>query len=727
MLPIVLRVALPLPRPGLFDYLPRSVADLQAPIGVRVAAPFGTRRLVGVVADVGPAESDPSRLRSISERLDQTPLLDGELWNSLLRAARYYRTPLGELLATALPVALRAGQPLPFTRAVVWQLTEAGVEQRSRLRAGGRPRQLADLLADGARGESALHDLVPGWRAAARDLRARGLLEWVTDSATRPATPTAGPELHVEQQTAVAAILSALGTFRPLLLEGVTGSGKTEVYLSAIAECLRRGRQALLLVPEIGLTPQMLRRFRERLGVDVHSLHSGLGDAERARVWTAMWRGEARVLVGTRSAIFSPLPEAGLIVVDEEHDASYKQQDGVRYSARDLALLRGQALGVPVLLGSATPSLESLAAAQSGRYGHLRLTRRAGGAAPPAVRVIDLRRQVLHAGLSAELLAALGECLGRGEQALIFRNRRGYAPVLLCHDCGWSAPCRQCDAPMTVHARGRRLICHHCGAQADAPGACPDCSSLALQPQGVGTERLEDALSAAFPAVPCLRVDRETTRHRDALERLLARLGDGPGILVGTQMLAKGHDLPGLSLVGVVGVDEGLHSADFRAAERLAQLLVQVSGRAGRASRPGTVVLQTHHPQHPLLLTLIGGGYPAFAAVELAERAAAGFPPYAHLALLRAEAENEPPLERFLHAARGLALACPGSAAVRISGPLPAPMLRRAGRMRWQLLLSAARRPELHALLAAWSPQLYTMKEARAVRWSLDVDPLDLY
>ncbi len=728
MLPIVLRVALPLPRPGLFDYLPLAPSDLIDAIGVRVRVPFGSRQLVGVVAEIGDAESDPARLRPIIQRIDAAALLDGEWLASIRRAARYYHVPLGELLATALPASLRSGDPLPESRRDIWQLTEAGRTAHGHLRAGGKPRQLSDHLIDGPLHAAVLTDRMHDWRAAARNLLARGLLENVAEapSATSQQAAT-GPVLHADQQVAAQAVIDALGRFQPLLLEGVTGSGKTEVYLAAIRECLARGRQALVLVPEIGLTPQMLRRFRQRLGIDVHSLHSGLADGERARVWAAMWRGEGQVLIGTRSAVFSPLPRAGLIVVDEEHDASYKQQDGVRYNARDLALLRGQALAVPVLLGSATPALESLAAARAGRYQHLRLTMRAGGAVAPTVQVIDVRRQTLQSGLSSEMLAAIDDCLRRGEQALIFRNRRGYAPVLLCHDCGWSAQCTHCDAPMTVHARGQRLVCHHCGGKQRAPDACPECGSLALQPQGVGTERLEDALNAAFPNVPCIRVDRETTRRRDALDGLLDQLGDAAGILVGTQMLAKGHDLPGLTLVGVVGVDEGLHSADFRAGERLAQLLVQVSGRAGRASRAGTVVLQTHHPQHPLLLTLIGGGYPAFAAVELGEREAAGFPPYAHFALLRAEATDEAPVKEFLAAARAGAEAKAGSIGVSLNGPLPAPMLRRAGRVRWQLLLSAPRRPLLHALLSEWVPLLYALKAARKVRWSLDVDPLDLY
>ncbi len=397
------------------------------------------------------------------------------------------------------------------------------------------------------------------------------------------------------------AVLATRGGFTPVLLDGVTGSGKTEVYLHAIADCLARGRQALVLVPEIGLTPQTLKRFRERLGVPVHALHSGLSDGERARTWAACARGEARVVVGTRSAVFLPLPQAGLIVIDEEHDGSFKQLDGIRYHARDFALVRAKALAVPIVLGSATPSLESLRNAQAGRYAHLRLRTRAGAAQPPRVRVTDVRKRPLEAGMSPELFDAIAATLRSGGQALVFKNRRGYAPVLLCHDCGWSAQCQRCSTPlnstpMTVHGGGRRLQCHHCGARRPAPDACPDCGGLALQSQGAGTERIEEALAKRFPDVPVLRIDRGTTQRRDALEQLLHTFGSAPGILVGTQMLAKGHDLPNLALVAVVGVDEGLFSADFRAPERLAQLLIQVAGRAGRATRPGEVLLQTHHP-----------------------------------------------------------------------------------------------------------------------------------
>ena len=736
--PSVLQVALPVPLPRLFDYAaPAGAAVGPDDVGRRVRVPFGPRELVGVVAGIGTPEDPALTLREALTWLDEAPLLHGELAASLRWLARYTHAPLGEVLATALPAALRRGEALPDTHAWAWRLTEAGRTTLPGLKAGGRPQRLAALLASTPRDESALDLVMDGWRTAARTLTGRGLAERFAIPASQLApTPQPGPALHDEQQQAVDAVAACTG-FAALLLDGVTGSGKTEVYLQAIADCLARGRQALVLVPEIGLTPQTLARFRTRLGVPVHALHSGLGDGERARVWAAAARGEARVVVGTRSAVFVPLPDAGLIVVDEEHDGSYKQQDGIRYHARDFALVRAKALDVPVLLGSATPSLESLQNAVSGRYAHLRLTHRAGAAKPPAVRVLDVRKRPLEAGLSPEMFAAMSAALAAGGQVLVFKNRRGYAPVLLCHDCGWSAHCPRCSTPdrphpMTVHAGGRRLQCHHCGHRASAPPACPDCASLGLQPQGVGTERIEELLAARFTDVPVLRIDRGSTRRRDALESLLGELGNRSGILIGTQMLAKGHDLPNLTLVCVVGIDEGLFSADFRAGEKLAQLLIQVAGRAGRADKPGTVLLQTHHPEHPLLLTLINGGYHAFAADELAQREAAGFPPFAPLALLRAESQQAQPPMAFLQAARRVLAPHAGRDAagmptLLLDGPVVAPMPRRAGVYRAQLLIACDQRPRLHAVLDAALPLIHALPEARRVRWSLDVDPVDLY
>ncbi len=744
---VVLQVALPVPLPRWFDYrAPPGLNAGAADIGRRVRVPFGTRELVGVVVGAGSGE-DGVALKQALAFVDDERLFHGELHESLRWLARYTHAPSGEVFATALPAALRRGEPLPDTHAWAWRLTEAGQTARAGLRAG-KPRRLADVLHDSPRDEDALDLAIAGWRASARTLAQRGLVERIAIPASQLAPrPQAGPVPNDEQRIAIDALASQSG-FVATLLDGVTGSGKTEVYLQAIAACLARGEQALVLVPEIGLTPQTLARFRARLGVPVHALHSGLTDGERARVWTAAWRGEARVIVGTRSAVFTPLPDAGLIVIDEEHDASYKQQDGIRYHARDFALVRGKALGIPVVLGSATPSLESLHNARAGRYAHLRLTQRAGDALPPSVRVLDVRKRPLQAGLSEELLAAMRAALAAGGQVLVFKNRRGYAPVLLCHDCGWSAQCKRCgtpsnSAPMTVHGGGRRLLCHHCGARQTPPLACPDCASLALQPQGAGTERIEELLAEQFADVPVIRIDRGSTRRKDALEKHFDTLGAQPGILVGTQMLAKGHDLPNLTLVAVVGIDEGLFSSDFRAGEKLAQLLIQVAGRAGRAEKPGAVWLQTHHPGHPLLETLIHGGYHAFADAELAQREAAGFPPFGHMALLRAEARHAELPMAFLHAARRVfhdlsplpaiaprepVTSSPAAGTqLELNGPVPAPMPRRAGMYRAQLILSSPNRRELHTALDAALTHIYQLPEARKVRWSLDVDPMDLY
>ena len=722
----VLRIVLPVPLPRAFDYLPPpGHAASAADIGKRVRVPFGNRELVGVVASTEPPTDDLPELRGALAVLDDAPLVQGELLESLQWLARYTHAPLGEVFATALPAALRQGEPLPDTHAWQWRLTDAGLSQRDRLRSGSRPRRLAELLAAAPLDEDVLDLHLEEGRATARALAKRGLAERVAVPATTPVpVPRAGPRLNAQQREAADAIVASQG-FAALLLDGVTGSGKTEVYLQAIADCLARGRQALVLVPEIGLTPQTLSRFRDRLGVPVHALHSGLNDGERARTWAACLRGEARVVVGTRSAVFTPLPEAGLIVVDEEHDGSYKQQDGIRYHARDFALVRGKALDVPVVLGSATPSLETLHNARSGRYAHLRLSQRAGEAQPPSVRVLDMRKRPQQAGLLADTLQALRQAVDAGGQALVFKNRRGYAPVLLCHDCGWSAHCKRCDASMTVHAGGKRLQCHHCGARQQSPPACPDCGGLALQPQGIGTERLEELLVETFQDVPVLRVDRSTTQKRDGLAQQLAKLGEAPGILVGTQILAKGHDLPHLTRVAVVGVDEGLFSTDFRATEKLAQQLIQVAGRAGRAGKRGDVWLQTHHPDHPLLDTLINGGYHAFADAELEQRRMAGFPPFAHLALLRAEAQHVDAAHQFLQAAKQALRA--HDATLELHGPLPAPMPRRAGLHRVQLLVSSPERRTLHRALDLALPQIYALPEARRTRWSLDVDPVDLY
>jgi primosomal protein N' (replication factor Y) len=724
-MPAVLRVALPVPLPRLFDYLPPATG--RAAPGSRVLVPFGRGRAVGVVVDApGDSAVAPARLKRALRVLDDAPLLDAELMATLAWAADYWLGAPGEAYANALPLALREPRPLPDTRGEAWALTVAG---RSALDAGSRrggSRALLQALAAGPLDATALAAALPDWRAAARRLDAAGLVERTTLAAAPTAIVADAPLPSAEQQAAIAAVADASGRFQPFLLDGVTGSGKTEVYLALIARALAQGKQSLLLVPEIGLAPQTVRRLRERLGVPVEVLHSNLAEGERARAWLRARSGEAKVILGTRSAVFTPLPQAGLVIVDEEHDGAYKQQEGFRYHARDLAVVRARALGVPVLLGSGTPSLESLANVEAGRYRALHLRARPGAARPPQVQIVDMRAQRLEHGLSPALLAAVADTVARGEQALVFKNRRGYAPVLLCHACGWHADCPRCEHPLTLHAGRRTLLCHHCDYRSAVPAACPACGAAELKPQGQGTERLEEALAARFPDVPVLRIDRETTRRRDSFKQLLDGLRDAaqPAILVGTQMLAKGHDLPRLTLVAIVGVDEGLLSVDFRAGERLAQTVVQVAGRAGRAARPGQVLLQTHHPEHPLLRQLLAEGYAAAAQTLLAERRLAGLPPFGHQILLRAEAHQRAAVDAFLAAAVD---ALPAGHGLQLAGPMPAPMPLRAGRQRGQLLLEAPRRGELHRIARPWSLQLAELPAARKVRWSLDVDPVDLY
>jgi primosomal protein N' (replication factor Y) len=722
-MPDVLRVAVPAPLPELFDYLPPAGHPVAAiAVGARLRVPFGARELIGVVVEHGVATAT-ARLRSAHALFDAAPVFPDSLWRSLLWAARYYAYPLGEALASALPAPVRDRSEAAAThRDLVLRLRPNDGQRRS-LRAGSAPAALYDALREGPRPWSALRAQLPQATTAKRRLQQLGLIDTLSlDDAPRAVTTTA-PPLNPGQHAAVTQIVATLGGFAATLLEGITGSGKTEVYLAAIEQTLARGEQALVLVPEIGLTPQTLARFRERLNAPVLTWHSGLADGARARAFERARGPEPIVVLGTRSAVFAPLPKLGLIVIDEEHDASFKQHEGFRYHARDVALVRAKHGDVPVVLGSATPALESLANGERGRYRHLRLDARAGSARPPSVEVVDVRRERLHDGLGARALAAIGHVLARGEQALVFRNRRGFAPVLHCIDCGWHGDCERCDRPYTMHRGRARLVCHHCHRERPVPKQCPACGGDSLTPVGVGTERLEASLSQRFPDVPVLRIDRDVARSADQFERTLARAHEGGScILVGTQMLAKGHDLHGVTLAVIADADGGLYSADPRAGERLAQLIVQVAGRAGRGARRGHVLIQTHHPEHALFRTLLDGGYPAFAREELRLREALQFPPFASQALLRAEARERARIEQFLHdAAATLA-----HAGVNVAGPLPAPHARRAGYERAQLLLEARQRGDLHAALDTLLPALYRHPLARKLRWSIDVDPVAL-
>lgn len=734
----ILHVALPSPLRRTFDYrLP--VGWSVPPDGARVRVPFAGRELIGLVTGVSDTSTVAGeRLKSVLAVLDERPVLPPALWRLAMWAAAYYQHPLGDALTQMLPVLLRQGEAITAVPPPVWRLTALGhalapdaLRRAARQLAAWTQLQAhpdglveASLKALGVTREGllalrdkGLAETVAGARHAACDA---GLPAWPQPLLAEPPLT-----LNPEQAAALSALTASPEGFQPWLLQGITGSGKTEVYLQAMAAVLAAGRQVLMLVPEIGLTPQTVMRLRARFRCPVVMLHSGLTDNERLHAWRDAAEGRAGIVIGTRSAVFTPLARPGLIVIDEEHDLSFKQQEGFRYHARDVALRRAQLEALPIILGTATPALESLANVAAGRYRRLALTRRAGDALPPQVRRLDLRAQTLRDGLCDAARQAIAETLARGEQVLVFLNRRGYAPVLLCHACGWQAGCARCDARPTLHRDPPRLHCHHCGGEQPPPRQCPDCGSSDLRPVGVGTERLEDALAAAHPGVPVHRIDRDSTRRKGAMQAVMQEImRGGPALLVGTQMLAKGHHFPGVTLVVIPDCDGALFSADFRGPERLAQLLVQVSGRAGRGSKAGVVLLQTHQPEHPLLETLLSEGYLAAARMLLRERELLGLPPHGHLALLRAEAPQSGPVMALLQQVAMTVLQ--GDFGVQAWGPVPAPLARKAGLSRAQLLLKSDDRRRLQALMATLVPWIEALPEARQVRWSLDVDPQEL-
>lgn len=729
---LIAQVALQVPLARTFDYL--IPEGIQVTAGCRVQVAFGKQRqAMGIVMAIKEhSELAVENLKPISLALDNTPLFPMPLWRVLLWAADYYHYPIGEVLFHALPILLRQGKPAHHAPLWYWFATDQGkaIDLNSLKRAPKQQQALAALRQGNI------------WRhqnhleineTALQALKAKGLCE--LHSATpdcedwRKNYAVTGErlKLNTEQATAVGAIHSDAGHFSCWLLAGITGSGKTEVYLSVLENVLAQGKQALVLVPEIGLTPQTIARFRERFNAPVEVLHSGLNDSERLNVWLKARNGEAAIVIGTRSALFTPFNRLGVIVIDEEHDASYKQQDGWRYHARDLAIYRAYTEDIPIILGSATPALETLHNVQRGKYRQLRLTRRAGNATPATQQVIDLKGQTLASGLSPALIKSIGKHLAANNQVILFLNRRGYAPALLCHDCGWIAECTRCDSYYTLHQGQRMLRCHHCDSQRAIPSQCPQCGSTHLLPVGMGTEQLEHSLQPLFPDIPISRIDRDTTSRKGALEQQLAEVHQGGArILIGTQMLAKGHHFPDVTLVALLDVDGALFSGDFRAAERFAQLYVQVSGRAGRAGKQGEVLLQTHHPEHPLLQTLLTKGYDAFASETLKERETVFLPPFTSHVMFRAEDQNNRQAALFLQQLRNLLEASPlHDDQLWIMGPVPALQAKRGGRFRWQLLLQHPSRARLQKLISHTLVLINTLPEARKVKWMLDVDPIE--
>ena len=726
----IVRVALAVPLPRFFDYL--YAPDLTPIVGGRVLVPFGSQKRVGIVVDL-PASSDVAKekLKPIIDVLDTESLFNSTTWDWLAWSANYYRAALGDVLFQALPVKLRNGESAVKNDRTFWRITELGKQalESGELKRAKKQIEALNLLLtqDLEKGNNEISSAI--WSA----LKGKDYVEEIivpTEQKSWQQTLGNNPlvnldnrlTLNKQQALAFSQLIFQEG-FNVWLLEGVTGSGKTEIYLQYIEEVLKKGKQVLVLVPEIGLTPQTVRRFQARFNVEIDVLHSNLNDTQRLNVWERARTGQSAIVIGTRSALFTQFSDLGLIILDEEHDGSFKQQDGWRYHARDLGIVLAQKLNIPILLGSATPSLESVNNVQNGKYHHLVLSKRAGNATALRQFVIDLKHQRIQNGLSEPLLKRMQEHLEKGNQVLLFLNRRGFAPVLLCHECGWIDECHHCEKPYTYHQYQRVLRCHHCGAQKTVPMQCGHCGSTHLVTTGLGTEQLEETLKARFPQYNIARIDRDSTARKGKLEGYLEDIQQGKSqILIGTQMLAKGHHFPNVTLVALVNVDNALFSLDFRAEERLAQLYVQVAGRSGRAEKQGEVVLQTHYPDHPLLTTLLEKGYQAFAEETLKLRHNMGLPPFSFQALFKAQCRHSEEAENALSQLASFFYE-QKIEGLQVLGPIPAPFSKKAGQYRWQLLLQHASRKQLQAALSRYSPELIKSSQVRLI---LDVDPLDL-
>ncbi|AEJ01932.1 primosomal protein N' [Nitrosomonas sp. Is79A3] len=725
----IIRVALNVPVDTLFDY--QSDEATQHDIGLRACVPFGKKQVTGVIIAVNSETQVPAeKLKSahcIFREIEPLPAASLDLFHF---CSQYYHHPLGMVVMNGLPVKLRGNKPVKLKESsndLQYSLTKAG-KQIDLSSIPARQRIARRLLTE-------FHHATTLTSHQAKQISPRAvklLQEWVQQKwvSAIPFPPSAVkkaaaiPTLTAEQEIAVNTITTDIQQFNTWLLHGVTGSGKTEVYLRIIEHILAHGKQVLILIPEISLTPQLEAVFRARFpATHLVSLHSGLNDTERLTGWLQAQRGEAKVILGTRLAVFTPLPDLGLVIVDEEQDSSFKQQDGLRYSARDLAIFRARENDIPVVLGSATPSLESYYNALNGRYRSVRLQSRAiKNAALPLIQCIDTRTNKTQEGLSEPLIKALDKCLAEKHQSLVFINRRGYAPVLLCKACAWTALCQRCSSRLVVHLRDKKLCCHHCGHRENFPRACPHCGNQDIAPFGQGTQRVEETLTAHFPAARILRIDRDSIRRKNAWQNILQAIhAQEVDILIGTQLLAKGHDFPNLSLVGILNADTSLYSTDFRASERLFAQLMQVAGRAGRANVAGHVLIQTEFPDHPLYHALQKHDYDALAQTLLAERKIAGFPPYVYQALLRAEAHNIAIVLDFLTQAANLAKP-PRS--VELFDPVPAQMLRLKGLERAHLLIQSSSRRQLQAFMTEWYAQINKLP-AHKVRWVLDIDPLE--
>jgi len=729
----IIRVALPVPVFSLFDY--QVIDDCSINPGMRLEVPFRKGNKIGVLVEItNESTLAVEKLKPIVRLIDDQPLLSATDMALLQWVSRYYHHPLGMVVSSAFPAGLRQGKAAVLPTKKYYALTESGKQANStELNRAPRQQSLLEMFQQQATAlsETELSLWHSQWRTTIKALIQRQWLEMTTllteASLTKTYCKPVGLFCNSDQQAAITAVSGQLGKFGVFLLDGVTGSGKTEVYMQLIAEVLTQGLQVLVLVPEITLTPQLADRFRQRFTIPIALSHSRLTDNQRQIAWLQVQQGESAILLGTRSALFTPFKKLGLIILDEEHDASFKQQEGFRFSARDVAVMRGKLLDIPVLLGSATPSMESLYNVMQKRYQRLALPNRAGSAIPPVLQLLDIRNKRVTEGLSEVLLTEIKTTLAKNEQVLLFLNRRGFAPTLICHSCGWVARCQRCDANLVMHRRDQRLRCHHCASEQVLPRQCPACKTGELTALGLGTERIEQVLNGHFPDKTVIRLDRDSTQLKGSLEEYLEQIHAGHAdIILGTQMLAKGHHFANVTLVAIVDVDSGLFSIDFHATEKLAQLVVQVSGRAGRADKPGKVIMQTRRPEHPLLLALINSGYHSFAQTVLAERQNAGLPPYSYQVLVRAQGAFEDAPINFLNRVKAL-LQKQVQNKVEVLGPVAAPMAKRAGLYRYQLLMQSNNRQALHCVLDELVPEMEKLKTKQNLRWSLDVDPVDLY
>ena len=729
----ILRVAIATPLRRLFDYLPASSDNVEnLKPGMRVSISFGRRKdMVGIIVDIADHSDFPkSKLKKINHVIDKEPIIKTRHLNFLIWASNYYHYSVGEVIFNSLPTWLRKNNRVETFYETVWSLTEKGIGTNvNEIKKSVNQAHILHYLQETkhALTESEIDNIYPRAKRSLLALEKKELVrKEFTEQKDKETVINKSPfNINKAQKSAVKTILDSKDTASIFLLDGLTGSGKTEVYMTIMESVIKENKQCLVLLPEIGLTPQQIQRFKDRFEANIAIQHSGLSETERMQYWQDAKTGKAKIILGTRSAVWTPLANPGLYIIDEEHDLSYKQQDTFRYSARDMLIIRASRDKVPGVLGSATPSLETLHNAKKERYTHLILPSRAGSAKPPKHRILDIRGKKMHGPLSQLLIDEITEHLKDKNQILLFLNRRGYAAHLYCHHCGWKVECERCELPFTYHKSKNTLVCHHCDSHKRSIKNCSECGEELLL-LGHGTERIEEVLTELFPDARISRIDRDTTRKKNAMIDHLEKINSGEvDILVGTQMLAKGHHFPNVTLTGIIDADRGLFSTDFRASERLAQLFMQVSGRTGRGSKEGTVIVQTHNPDHPLFKALVEHGYNYYSQSLLQERKLSSLPPYTHMAFLRAEAHNTNDAKRFINEAMKKLNALTNNS-LQLFGPIPAIIEKRSGRYRHQLIIQSSNRKTLHSHLDNWLNELDVMKSGKKVRWSLDIDPQDM-